>query len=70
MARYLNPLPAPASQGNIAFNTATALTYTLQNGTSDVELTSSVDAIVSFGIVGQSTPPAANASANFLQNSG
>ena len=64
MARYLNPMPAPASCGNIAINTAAAITVTPQATTSDVELTATVDAVVSFGITGQATPPSANVSAN------
>lgn len=63
MARYLNPMPAPASQGNVAITTAAAITITPQAQTSDVELTCTVDAVVSFGIVGQASPPAANISA-------
>lgn len=64
MARYLNPMPSPASPGNVAINTATTINLTLQNQTSDVELTATVDAVASFGIVGQPIPPTANISAN------
>lgn len=63
MARYLNPMPSPASCGNIAINTATAVTITPQAYTSDVELTCTVDAAVSFGLANQTPPPSANISA-------
>lgn len=63
MSRYLNPIPSPASCGNIAINNATAVSVTLQAQTSDVELTCTVDAVVSFGLGGNPTPPAANVSA-------
>ncbi|MGB7587492.1 MAG: hypothetical protein WBM00_02160 [Solirubrobacterales bacterium] len=62
MSRYLNPMPAPASCGNIAINTATAITVRLAPYTSDVELTCTVDAVASIGLAGQ-TPSAANVSA-------
>lgn len=65
MARYCNPIPAPASCGNIAINTATAVIVRTQGATSDVELTCTVDAVVSFGLANQvnSACPAANSSA-------
>ena len=50
MSRYLNPLPSPASCGNIAINTASPITVRLANYTSDVELTCTVDAVASFGL--------------------
>ena len=62
MARYLNPL---AGNANIAINTAAAITVKLIGAnTTDVELVSTVDAAVSFGIVdpqNPSAPPPPNA---------
>jgi hypothetical protein len=43
-------MPAPASCGNIAINTATPVTVRLAPFTSDVELTCTVDAVASFGL--------------------
>ena len=62
MARYLNPMPAPASCGNIAINTAAPITVRLAAYTSDVELTCTVDAVCAFGQASQ-VAVAANASA-------
>ena len=64
MARYLNPVAANA---NIAINTASALTVALiGSNTTDVELCTTVDAGVTFGVSGQppSPPTAANLTAS------
>ena len=65
MARYLNPIPSPASCGNIAINTAAAIIVRTAGATSDVELTCTVDAVASFGLANQvnTACPAANISA-------
>lgn len=65
MARYLNPIFANA---NIAINTATAVPVNLTAGNAtDVELVSTVDAVVVVGIVRDNKPvpvTAANISAS------
>lgn len=52
MSRYLNPMPSPASCGNIAITTAAPITVRLAAYTSDVELTATVDAVCAFGLTG------------------
>ena len=64
MARYLNPVAANA---NIAINTASALTVGLIGpNTTDVELVTTVDAGVTFGVSGNPSvaPTAANVTAS------
>lgn len=71
MARYLNPVAANA---NIAINTATAVTVPLTSGNAtDLELVTTVDAVITFGLAGQpnnpsAAPTAANTSANASGN--